>query len=199
MGGVRLALGTDVAVSSENYWSLSLEHVQIKALYRGNTVGIVSLSDGLAIAAQGSTTFRVDMVPTFSNPTQSALDYAEDCGASPIEVPASLALQPAPAPPSAISVPDNATTTAALPSSSETPPDALAEVGHTRVWPLNLVVEVLPGWLWLPMITVTVDVDAPCQPARGRRLEEVLSSSSVSSVAEAPIGSFASASSDACA
>ena len=53
----------------------------------------------------------------------------------------------------------------ALDGSAVLPPTTTAagSSGSARTWPLTLVVEVLPGWLGLPLITFTVpDIAVPC-------------------------------------
>ena len=75
----ELALGTDISIRSDNYWSLSLDHLQVNAVYRGNSIGIAKLSEGLQVPRQDRATFPIDLTPAFEDPAQSALDYASDC------------------------------------------------------------------------------------------------------------------------
>ena len=134
-GGIQLAIGTDVAVDSANLWSLWLSYIKVTAVYRGNSVAVVELTEGLTVEGQGSATFPVDLVPAFANPAASTVDYTADC------------LWPA------------------LDGSAVLPPTTTAagSSGSARTWPLTLVVEVLPGWLGLPLITLTVpDIVVPC-------------------------------------
>lgn len=75
----ELALGTDVSIRSDNYWSISLDRLNVDAMYRGNRIGSVKLSEGLQVPRQDRATFPIDLTPGFEDPAQSALDYASDC------------------------------------------------------------------------------------------------------------------------
>jgi hypothetical protein len=142
----EVALGTDITIRSDNYWSLSIDRIEVVAVYRANSIGSVELSQGLQVPRQGVATFPVDITPGFEDPARSAADFAADCA-----VP--LAQQQGAA--GAAAVPP-------LPAGGATPTTTSGSGSPT--WPVDLVITV-ELWSWLPTVTVTIpDIAVPCAP-----------------------------------
>eukprot|EP01043_Picozoa_sp_COSAG02_P004325 COSAG02_NODE_111_length_36009_cov_42.221248_22_plen_184_part_00 len=137
----QVSVGTDVSIDSDNYWALTLHHVNVVAQYRGNRIASVELSQGFRVPRQGTATFPVDLIPDTEDPAESGQHYTSDCVVPQQQESAGLLIAGG-------AVGGQSPGTTADPT-----------------WPMTLIitVQILEIGSWTPTVSVTIpDIAMPC-------------------------------------
>lgn len=138
----QVSVGTDVSIDSDNYWSLTLHHVNVVAQYRGNRIASVELNQGFQVPRRGTATFPVDLIPDTEDPAESGQHYASDCV-----------------------VPQAQQESAGLPIAGGTASDQSPGTTADPTWPMTLIitVQIVEIGSWTPTVSVTIpDIAMPC-------------------------------------